>query len=77
MLRHLSRTHHVNLAWLTEVIQSDEMIVKYVATDLQAADIFTKMFTNAQKWNDSLKLIGLVDNPLEFEAPALSRSERV
>ena len=49
-IRHLSRTHRVNLAWLFELARSDTLNIKYRDTKRQAGDIFTKGFTNPQKW---------------------------
>ena len=41
-LRHISRTHKVNLSSIHEVISGDHVAVVYCETDKQAADIFTK-----------------------------------
>ena len=48
-LRHVSRTHRVDLDWLFERILQDPAIsIKYVNTKQQLADIFTKgSFTEA------------------------------
>ena len=43
-MRHVARTHRVNLDWLTEVINKALCTVMYVSTKCQAADIFTKSF---------------------------------
>ena len=67
VLRHLSRTHHVSIAWLAEQVQSGELTVEYVVTALQAADVFTKAFTNSEKWSQALRMIGLVSRVQEFE----------
>ena len=57
-LRHLNRTHRVNVSWLCEVFSNfDEVGLKYWKTDEMAADIFTKAFTNPIKWNAALDLI--------------------
>ena len=59
-LRHLNRTHRVNVSWLCEVFRNlNEVELKYCKTDEMAADIFTKAFTNPIKWNAALDLIGI------------------
>ena len=56
-IRHLSRTHKVDLAWLHENFLSKQFIMRYCDTSRQSADIFTKAFPNAQKWRHALQLI--------------------
>ena len=59
-LRHLNRTHRVNISWLCEVFRDlDEVELVYCKTDDQAADILTKAFTNPIKWKAALDLIGI------------------
>ena len=59
-LRHLNRTHRVNVSWLCEVFRNlKEVELIYCKTDDMAADIFTKAFTNPIKWNAALDLIGI------------------
>eukprot|EP00971_Amphidinium_carterae_P267617 5308821-Amphidinium_carterae.1 len=45
-MRYLGRTHRVSIAWLHEVFKGDNMILNKCDTSLQAADIFTKSFTD-------------------------------
>ena len=60
-LRHLNRTHRVNISWLCEVFQNlTEVELKYCKTDEMAAGIFTKAFTSPIKWNAALELIGII-----------------
>ena len=60
-LRHLNRTHRVNVSWLCEVFRNlKEVELKYCKTGEMAADIFTKAFTNPIKWNAALELIGII-----------------
>ena len=66
-LRHLSRTHHINICWLAELVRDKELEVEYIITTLQAADMFTKAFTNLQKWCAALRLSGLVQGVQNFE----------
>ena len=59
-LRHLNRTHRVNVSWLCEVFRNlKEVELIYCKTDAMADDIFTKAFTNPIKWNAALDLIGI------------------
>ena len=43
-MRHLGRTHRVDVAWLHERFASPDVTLQYVVTDEQCADIFTKGF---------------------------------
>ncbi len=70
-LRHISRTHRVNLRWLHDVLCSGAYGIEYVKTDLQAADIFTKPFTNHAKWLAVLALIGISDPKITSCAVAM------
>ena len=61
ILRHLNRTHRVNVSWLCEVFKNLKAVeLKYCKIDEMAADIFTKAFTNPIKWNAALELIGVI-----------------
>ena len=48
-LRHISRTHKVNLSCLSEVFTDEGVTIEYVDTKEQAADIFTKAFDQLSK----------------------------
>ena len=41
-MRHVARTHRVNIDFLYEVFRCPEIIARYVKTDYQTADIATK-----------------------------------
>ena len=57
-IRHIGRTHRVDIAFLHECFTDDEQYkLVYVDTFDQAADIFTKAFSNADKWNHACQLI--------------------
>ena len=61
-MRHTQRSHKVNLSALAEQLEPGTgVVIKYVATDLQAADIFTKAL-QALKWDHALKLLGIRTN---------------
>ena len=57
-LRHVSRTHKVNLASLTEQFERPNITLQYVDTTEQAADIFTKAL-EPQKWGPALEMLGI------------------
>ena len=68
-LRHLTRTHKVNLSSLAEIYQEDNASIEYVDTNEQAADIFTKALP-PQKWANALQLLGMrTDLPVELAKP--------
>ena len=43
-LRHLHRTHRINLDWITETCHMEAIELKYVGTTEQIADMMTKHF---------------------------------
>ena len=58
-LRHVQRTHKVNIASLAERFKEDTSItLEYVDTSEQAADIFTKAL-DPQKWDPALRMLGV------------------
>ena len=57
-LRHIQRTHKVNLGSIKEVLDRDFVSMPYCPTDLQAADIFTKTLAPS-KWDNALRLLGM------------------
>ena len=60
-LRHVARTHRVDLDWLFERIMKDPgMFVKYVGTKEQLADILTKGSFTADAWNALLHLCHII-----------------
>jgi hypothetical protein len=59
-LRHISRTHKVNLGSLTEVFEDKHIQLSYIKTDDQAADIFTKALP-PQKWGAALAMLNIID----------------
>ena len=51
-LRHVSRTHRVDLDWLFERIMSDPSIyIKFVSTKLQIADLMTNANFSSDQWH--------------------------
>ena len=58
-LRHVSRTHRINLDWTFEVMQNENVLLKYVNTKFQTADMMTKAFTRKETWETLLSLAAL------------------
>ena len=58
-LRHVTRTHRVNLASTYDVFEDPHVDIMYVNTKEQAADIFTKALP-PQSWDHALRLMGLL-----------------
>ena len=59
-MRHLGRTHRVSVDWLHEQFAADQVTLLYEKTDRQAGDIFTKGFTNPDKWRHAAELINVL-----------------
>ena len=57
-LRHVSRTHKIDLGSTFEVLQDEWIILEYVKSESQAADPFTKAL-EPLKWPPALNLLGL------------------
>lgn len=61
-MRHVSRTHRVNLPCLYDVVQNGGHIsIKHINTKQQSASISAKGLTTAEMWNIWLFIIGLFD----------------
>eukprot|EP00971_Amphidinium_carterae_P254284 5048029-Amphidinium_carterae.1 len=78
-MRHLGRTHRVSEAWLHEVFLSGKMILNKCDTSDQAADIFTRSFTDEAKKKHACSLIhfgaSIKYHVLPF--PVTERSDRL
>ena len=57
-LRHVQRTHKLNLGVVKEAIDDQSVYLEHVETTKQAADIFTKDLAPA-KWPAALELLGI------------------
>ena len=55
-LRHLPRTHRIDLHWLFEVCSHPRVTMRYVNTKQQAADLMTKSLNNPEVWYHLLEL---------------------
>ena len=69
-LRHLPRTHRIDLHWLFEVCSHPRVRMKYVNTKQQAADLMTKSINNPATWSHLLEL-AQIRAGLESETGAL------
>jgi len=58
-MRHLSRTHGVNVSWLHDLYERKKFGVVYTRTEAQCADVFTKTFRELPKWQQAIRLIGI------------------
>ncbi len=65
-MRHLSRAHRVDVAWLHEVTTSGDVLAGYEQSDKMAADIYTKGFTDTRKWDHARHLTN-VFSPVEMQ----------
>ena len=52
-LRHILRTHKVNLGSIKECLDSEQIDIEYIHTDEQAADIFTCLLYTSPSPRDS------------------------
>ena len=57
--RHADKTQRMNLGWISEQFRRKHYDLAYISTLLQAADILTKPFTNAEKWSRALALMAI------------------
>ena len=58
-LRHVDRTHGVQLSFITEQLRAGRYELKDCHTRAMAADVFTKFFVNKDKWEHAITLIGM------------------
>lgn len=65
LFRHTDKTQRVNLSWLEEEFKRRWYNLVHGSSVLQAADILTKPFVNAEKWRFATHLLAIssVPNP--------------
>ena len=63
---HLPRTHRCSVSWLHEVFQNPNMELIHEGTSQQAADIFTKAFSNPDKWKHARDLVNMHDPSTKY-----------
>jgi hypothetical protein len=71
-MRHIGRTHEVDIAWLAERFKDPIIELVYAKSASMRADIFTKGFTSLEKWEPAIALISVVDFPVWLANPMLS-----
>ena len=69
-MRHITRTHGVNTAWLHERVRADTIQPAYIESQHQVADIFTKAFTSVPTFLRVRTLIQIV-SPASRIQPAV------
>jgi hypothetical protein len=55
-LRHLPRTHRIDVQWLFEVCSNPRVRMLYVNTKQQVADLMTKALNNPATWEHLLDI---------------------
>ena len=60
-MRHMGRTHRVDVLWLHERFKEPWLHLFYTKSSVMRADIFTKGFDQPDKWAHALDLINHVD----------------
>ena len=74
-LRHLPRTHRIDVHWLFEVCANPQIRMLYVNTKQQIADLMTKSLNNPQTWEHLLDIAqiraGITSQAGNFALPAL------
>ena len=69
-LRHLPRTHRIDLQWLFEVCSNPHVCMRYVGTLQQVADLMTKALNKPETWFHLLE-IAQIRGGLTSEAKAV------
>ena len=59
-LKHLNRTHRVDIAWLHERLNDEAFVLHDCESSKMRADIFTKPFTDKGKWTHACEQIAHV-----------------
>ena len=68
-VRHVPRTHRIELDWLFEVLREDPGVnIKYINTKEQAADIFTKGMFTIQQWQHLAFCCNVGESSLSIES---------
>ena len=68
-MRHLNRTHKIDVKWLHERFQDSYLELKWTSTDEMRGDIFTKGFSEPDKFRHACDLIYHVDPNTFWQAP--------
>ena len=60
-MKHLGRVHRVDIGWMHARFAEPCIVLVYERSAYMAADIYTKAFTDKDKWNHACLLINIVD----------------
>jgi hypothetical protein len=71
-MRHMGRTHRVDVLWLHERFKEPWLHLFYTESKMMRADIFTKGFDQPEKWGHALDLINHIDPKSFFRHRAAS-----
>ena len=72
-MRYIGRTHGVSVAWLHETFKGEDLALAYEITSRMCADIYTKAFTDADKWKLACWLINICDPKELFQLAKRSK----
>ena len=70
-LRHLPRTHSIDVTWLFEVCGAPEICVRYCNTKQQVADLMTKVLNSPPVWEHLLDIAQIRAGPVPTPAAAI------
>ena len=65
-MRYLTRTHRLPIAWMHERFAQGDIDLRFEESARMAADVYTKSFVDADKWQAACWLINVVD-PTELQ----------
>ena len=71
-MKALARLMRVGIGWIHERLIDKPYSIGYIDTNLQAVDIYTKGFTDPNKWISLVNLVGVYDPEDEEALPFLS-----
>ena len=75
-MRYLHRTHRVSVARLHEAYMRKDFDLVYELTSRMCADIYTKAFVDAGKWESACELINIIDPSATEVDKSASRTRR-
>ena len=71
-MRHLGRTHRVSIGFLYEQLNTGDFELCYEVSSRMAAEIYTKAFTDAQKWAVVREVFNIIDPCISSDSKAFS-----
>jgi hypothetical protein len=75
-IRHMNRTHRVNVRGLHDTFKREHtMLLRKIGTNDQAADMFTKPFTNEEKWKVATDMISQYGGGLQEAISTISKNK--